>query len=93
MLESLAVWPPTRTAADLGEPARAAQRFQADEIGCHVITVTPDLLAKLAWSARTSTEFSLETVQMFHDDAGRFGVLAASRSATHLFGARTITHG
>ena len=33
-----------------------------------IITVTHDLLAKLPRSARTSTEFSLETVQMFHRD-------------------------
>ncbi len=42
---------------------------QAKEIGCHVITVTHDLLKKLDCIGRDHLQFSLETVQMFHRDA------------------------
>ena len=43
--------------------------MQADEIGCHVITVTHDLLRKLPLLGKDLDEFSLETVQMFRNDA------------------------
>ena len=49
--------------------ARCSTSCQADEIGCHIITVTPDLLAKLTLFGKDLDEFSLDTVQMFHDDA------------------------
>ena len=42
---------------------------QADQIGCHVITVTHDLLKKLPLLGKDLDEFSLDTVQMFHRDA------------------------
>jgi transaldolase len=42
---------------------------QADEIGCHIITVTHDLLKKLPLLGRDLTEYSLDTVKMFVDDA------------------------
>jgi transaldolase len=42
---------------------------QADAIGCHIITVTHDLLKKLPLLGRDLTEYSLETVKMFVDDA------------------------
>ena len=43
--------------------------IQADEVGCHIITATPDVLGKLKSLEKDLTEFSLETVQMFYDDA------------------------
>jgi len=43
--------------------------FQADSIGCHVITVTADILRKLPLIGSELTQFSLETVKMFVDDA------------------------
>jgi transaldolase len=46
---------------------------QADEIGCHIITVTYDLLKKLPLLGKDLDEFSLETVQMFHRDATSSG--------------------
>ena len=46
---------------------------QADMIGCHVITVTHDLLKKLPGLGRDLDEFSLDTVQMFHRDAAAAG--------------------
>src|SRR5580658_8745404 len=42
---------------------------QADAIGCHIITVTHDLLRKLHLFGRDLTEYSLDTVKMFVDDA------------------------
>jgi len=42
---------------------------QADAIGVHIITVTPQLLKKLATFGRDLNAFSLETVRMFHSDA------------------------
>ena len=47
--------------------------MQADAIGCHIITVTHDLLAKLAPLGSDLDEFSLDTVRMFHRDAGAAG--------------------
>ena len=47
--------------------------FQADAIGCHVITVTPDLLAKLPLIGKDLLEYSLETVRMFREDAVKAG--------------------
>jgi transaldolase len=45
--------------------------FQADAIGCHIITVTTDILKKLALVGRDLDEFSLDTVKMFHADGQR----------------------
>lgn len=42
---------------------------QADDLGCHIITVTDDLLKKTALMGKDLNEFSLETVEMFHKDA------------------------
>ena len=50
-------------------PRELLNIFQADEIGCHIITVTNDILAKLGGSGKDLNEFSLETVKMFRRDA------------------------
>ncbi len=42
---------------------------QAEAIGCHIITVTHDLLKKLPLIGRDLTEYSLDTVKMFVNDA------------------------
>jgi transaldolase len=42
--------------------------FQADAIGCHVITVTKDILGKLSLVGYDLGDYSLETVKMFYDD-------------------------
>jgi transaldolase len=47
--------------------------FQADAIGCQVITVTNDILNKLSLIGHDLTEYSLDTVKMFYDDARRAG--------------------
>ncbi len=44
--------------------------YQAEEQGCHIITVTPDLLAKYEkFKGKDLAEFSLDTVKMFYNDA------------------------
>jgi transaldolase len=48
---------------------------QADDLGVHIITVTHDLLKKLALLGRDLDAFSLETVRMFHTDATTAGYL------------------
>jgi transaldolase len=50
-------------------PREILNVVQAAEIGCHVITVTHDLLKKLSWLGRDLDEVSLDTVRMFHNDA------------------------
>lgn len=43
--------------------------FQAERIGCHIITVTDDLLKKASGIGKDLNQLSLETVQMFYQDA------------------------
>jgi transaldolase len=50
-------------------PREILNIIQADSIGCHVITVTHDMLKKLPLVGRDLGEFSLDTVKMFHRDA------------------------
>jgi transaldolase len=50
-------------------PRELLNIVQAAEVGCDIITVTPDLLAKLSLIGKDLAEFSLETVQMFYRDA------------------------
>ncbi len=50
-------------------PREILNLIQADEVGCHIITITHDLLKKLDGLGKSLEQFSLETVQMFHDDA------------------------
>ena len=46
---------------------------QANEIGCHIITATNDILKKLPSLGKDLTEFSLDTVKMFYNDAKSVG--------------------
>jgi transaldolase len=50
-------------------PREVLNVVQADQVGCHVITLTSDLLKKLSSLGKDLQQFSLETVQMFHRDA------------------------
>jgi len=54
-------------------PRELLNIIQAAEVGCDIITVTPDLLAKLPLVGKDLAEFSLETVQMFFRDAQAAG--------------------
>ena len=50
-------------------PRELLNIFQADDIGCHVITVTNDILKKLSLVGYDLNEYSLDTVKMFYADA------------------------
>jgi transaldolase len=50
-------------------PRELLNVFQADAVGCHVITATADVLGKLPLVGKDLTEFSLDTVRMFRRDA------------------------
>jgi transaldolase len=50
-------------------PREVLNLVQADHVGCHIITMTHDLLRKLDCLGKNLDHFSLETVRMFHGDA------------------------
>jgi transaldolase len=54
-------------------PREAFNIIQAEECGCHIITVTPDLLEAKKNFGKDLKQYSLETVQMFYDDAHSAG--------------------
>ena len=54
-------------------PRELLNIFQADAIGCHIITATNDILAKLHLVGKDLHEYSLDTVKMFRDDALKAG--------------------
>jgi transaldolase len=54
-------------------PRELLNVFQADDCGCHIITLTPELLKKMANIGKDLDEFSLDTVKMFHGDAQAAG--------------------
>ena len=54
-------------------PRELLNIFQADAIGCHIITVTNDILKKLPLIGKDLDEYSLETVKMFYNDAQQAG--------------------
>jgi transaldolase len=54
-------------------PRELLNIFQADSVGCHIITATHDLLHKLALVGKDLDEHSLDTVKMFHRDAAQAG--------------------
>lgn len=54
-------------------PREVLNILQANEVGCHIITVTKDILDKLPLVGKDPDLFSLETVRMFHRDAMQAG--------------------
>jgi transaldolase len=54
-------------------PREILNVVQADQVGCHIVTVTHDLLKKLDLLGKDLLQYSLETVQMFHRDAAAAG--------------------
>ena len=54
-------------------PRELLNIFQADAIGCHVITATPDILKKIPLIGKGLDDFSLDTVKMFYNDARQAG--------------------
>jgi transaldolase len=54
-------------------PRELLNIFHADSVGCHVITVTNDILKKLGLIDKDLEEYSLETVKMFYEDGKKAG--------------------
>lgn len=54
-------------------PRELLNLYHADAVGCHIITVTTDILKKLPLIGRSLDDYSLETVRMFYDDAAKAG--------------------
>jgi transaldolase len=75
MKEALQICRASAPSAELlwASPRELLNIVQAAEIGCDIITVTPDLLKKLELVGKDLGEFSLDTVKMFHRDAADAG--------------------
>jgi len=74
MKEALEIMRPATNAELIwASPREVLNVLQADDIGCHVITVTNDILRKLQYVGKDLGEFSLDTVIMFHEDARTAG--------------------
>jgi len=54
-------------------PRELLNVFQADSVGCHIITATNDILKKLDLIGRDLADYSLDTVKMFFNDAKAAG--------------------
>lgn len=63
-------------------PRELLNIFQAEEVGCHIITVTHEVLAKLGLVGKDLDAYSLETVEMFHRDASAAGYAIAGSDGT-----------
>lgn len=70
MAEAVKILQP-RPKAELlwASPRELLNVFQADAVGCHIITATKDVLAKLSLVGKDLDDYSLETVKMFRRDA------------------------
>jgi transaldolase len=54
-------------------PRELLNVFQADEVGCNIITITEDILKKFSLIGYDLNQFSLDTVKMFRSDAIKSG--------------------
>lgn len=74
MKQSLLILKPLPAAELLwASPREVLNIVQASDIGCHIITVTPDLLAKSGSLGKELEVYSLDTVKMFYHDAVKSG--------------------
>jgi transaldolase len=55
-------------------PRQILNLVEADSIGCDIITMTPDLISKIAALGKDLQDFSLDTVKMFYNDAKSAGL-------------------
>ena len=70
MQEALELLKPIPNAELLwASPREVLNIYQANSIGCHIITATNDILKKLSLKEKNLSDYSLETVQMFYNDA------------------------
>ncbi|HMP89350.1 MAG TPA: transaldolase [Kiritimatiellia bacterium] len=74
MVESLKILKDLPAAELLwASPREPLNVIQAEQIGCHIITITPEMLAKTAKFGMSLEDLSLDTVKMFYNDAVRSG--------------------
>ena len=66
-------------------PRELLNIFQADDIGCHIITATEDILKKLTLVGKDLDEYSLDTVKMFHSDAVSAGFQLETKTPATAF--------
>lgn len=59
-------------------PREVLNVTHAEQLGCHIITVTQDILKKLELRGKDLAEYSIETVRMFYDDAVKAGYTLAA---------------
>jgi transaldolase len=75
MKQSINILKPNNNAELIwASPRELLNIFQANDIGCHVITATSDILNKLELVHRDLDNYSLETVKMFYEDAKKSGL-------------------
>lgn len=55
-------------------PREVLNLYQAEECGCHIITVTPEILSKMKLKGKDLAEYSRETAEMFFCDAKHAGL-------------------
>jgi transaldolase len=80
MAEAVGLLKPNRKAELIwASPRQLLNIFDADAIGCQVITVTNDILAKLSLVGKDLGEYSLDTVKMFYQDARAAGFKIATK--------------
>jgi len=74
MQESLEMIRPKPKAELLwASPREVFNLMQAELMGCHIITITPDILAKASKFGMDLEDLSLDTVKMFYNDATKSG--------------------
>jgi transaldolase len=70
MVNSLKILEPNKNAELIwASPRELLNIFQANDIGCHIITATNDILSKIPLIGYSLDQFSLDTVKMFRRDA------------------------
>ncbi len=65
-------------------PRELLNVFQANDVGCHIITATTDVLNKLKLVGKDLLDYSQETVQMFHSDACNAGFVIETSTKAHV---------
>lgn len=79
MQEALSILQPLSKAELLwASPRELLNVVQANDVGCHIITATHDLLNKLHLLGKDLTDYSLDTVKMFYRDAQAAGFQIAA---------------
>jgi transaldolase len=75
MKQSINILKPNNNAELIwASPRELLNIFQANDIGCHIITATSDILNKLELVHHDLDKYSLETVKMFYEDARKSGL-------------------